>query len=353
MTRTLTDAEAQVIGALLASTRVTERSRLQRAQVPRSTYHAARRRAYSEGWLRDRYIPNPVEYGLPFASISLARPFADRLAPNLAVRRQDVATVFLASSPQLVLSVGWHDTEHSARRTAEQPVTQGYAAWAFPLVVDLTAPSLPVYFDFEGTFAHLGGNATPEGYPQGLGGNAPTPVRAAGSPQERRSSWGISELVHRPIQEAGGGRAPHLVGPLGLPWGQQRLLNQGWASHRVLLDPARLPPFRGRSADQQVFVVGTLRESADAPGLFLALTRGCRVFPYLFASSERRILLGALGQTPGLAVVDPNQPPRTSVLQTLQAHLEGIEILQEPASHLQVNVDHRYELLFPRREEMG
>ncbi|MCI4317338.1 MAG: hypothetical protein L3J96_02260, partial [Thermoplasmata archaeon] len=111
MTRTLTDAEAQVIGALLASTRVTERSRLHRAQVPRSTYHAARRRAYSEGWLRDRYIPNPVEYGLPYASISLARPFADRLAPNLAVRRQDVATVYLASSPQLVLSVGWHDTE--------------------------------------------------------------------------------------------------------------------------------------------------------------------------------------------------------------------------------------------------
>jgi len=349
VTRTLTEAEAQVIGALLASTRVTERSRLQRAAVPRSTFHAARRRAYAEGWLRDRYIPNPATYGLPFVGVVLARPFADRLAPFLEDRANDESTIFLASSPQIVLSIGWYPTQAQARHAVERPQTAGFASWSFPLVAETSTAALPVYFDFEGTFAHLRGDTTPEGYPQGLGGAIPTLPRTPGTAVELRSTWGVTELVHRPFDGDTSGRAPHLVGPFGLPWGQQRLLNHGWVSHRVLLDPARLPGFRGRLADQQVFVVGTLLGGVKAPDVFEALTRDCRVFPYLFAASEGRVLIGALGQGPGSRSAEASVPPRAPVLRTLRERMEGIEILQESAPAFQLTIDHRYDRLFPRK----
>jgi hypothetical protein len=349
MGRTLTDAEAQVIGALLASTRVTERGRLQRAKVPRSTYHAARRRAYSEGWLRDRYIPNPVQYGLPYAAFTLARPFADRLGPFLKDRIEDPGTVFVACSAQLTLTIGWYPTRKEAMIAAERAAHGEFAGWSFPLVADLAVPSVPVYFDFEGTFAHLGGDGAPEGYPQGLGGTPPTPTKSAGSATERRSSWGVSTLVHRPFETAEAGRPPHLVGPLGLPWGQQRLLNSGWVRHRVLLDPGKLPPFHARSADLEVYVVGSLRTGARAEELFMALTRECRVFPFLFAVSEGRLALGALGQAPGGAGPEPGSLPRRSVLQTVRERVEGIEILEQPSSSFETRLDHRYDRLFPRR----
>lgn len=347
--RTLTEAEARVLGALLASTLVTERPRLKRAQVPRSTYHAARRRAYAEGWLRDRYIPNPVEFGLPYATFTLTRPFADRLPEFLARGGQDLNTVYLAAGAQVALAIGFYERQGAAEEVATSPVRSGAAAWSFSLVVDLREPSVPVYFDYEGSFAHLGEAEGAEGYPQGLGGAPPATERTEAELGGRRASWAATELVHRPFDAVSAGREAHRVGPLGLPWGQQRMLNQGWIVHRVLLDPARLPPFRGRSADQQVFVVGTLRSGARPEELFAMLTRDCRVFPFLFVVAGRRLLLGALGRPPGAPPEPPNARPRRSVMATLQERVEGIEILQEPAAQFRVELDHRYDRLFPRR----
>jgi len=69
--RGLTDAEARVIAVLLAARPDRERERLRLVTVPRSTYHAIRRRAYDEGWLRDRYVPHPVAFGRPFVTFLL------------------------------------------------------------------------------------------------------------------------------------------------------------------------------------------------------------------------------------------------------------------------------------------
>lgn len=349
MVRALTEAEARVIGALLASTRVTERSRLQRAGVPRSTYHAARRRAYQEGWLRDRYVPDPVQFGWPYAVVLLVRPFADRHAEYVADRAADPSTVYLAHSPGLAISVGWYPRDVDAREVVRRTAAGGRAAWSFPIVADLRTPSLPVYFDYEGSFAHLGKVAGAEGYPQGLGG-APAEARRADRPAaELRASWAATELVHRPFPVEADGRASHLVGPLGLPWGQQKLLNQGWIRHRVLLDPGRLPPFQGRSAGQQVLLGGTMKPGARPEELFAALTRQCRVYPFLFVAVEGRLLLGALGEAPGSPAPESAEGGRPSVLRTLQERVEGIEILAEPAAAFELTVDHRYDRLFPRR----
>jgi hypothetical protein len=347
--RTLTEAEAQVIGSLLASTLVTERSRLKRAQVPRSTYHAARRRAYAEGWLRDRYIPNPVEFGLPFASFSLVRPFADRVPEFLAGRSADPGTVYLAAGSQIALAIGFYAERKEADRVGARPIQSSTASWSFPLTADLREPSVPVFFDYEGSFAHLGGAEGAEGYPQGVGGRPPGSERSDPELRSRRGSWAATELVHRPFVAVEEGRGAHRIGPLGLPWGQQKMLNQGWIVHRVLLDPARLPPFRGRSADQQVFVVGTFRANARPEELFASLTRDCRVFPFLYAAADGRFLMGALGRPPGEPPESADVRPRRSVMATLQERVEGIEILQEPAGQFRLELDHRYDRLFPRK----
>ena len=349
MVRGLTEAEAKVISALLASSRVSERSRLQRAGVPRSTFHAARRRAYQEGWLADRFIPNPVEFDLPFASFVLARPFADQVGPFLAELGADPAIVYLAHDAAVTVAIGWHASEAEARTAAQRATARGAAGTTYGLVADLRSPTVPVYFDYEGSFAHFGSADGAEGYPTGLGGAVPDPRHPDPASGGRRSSWAVVELVHRPFPRSSDDRPPHLVGPFGLPWGQQKMLNAGWVRHRVLLDPARLPPFQGRTADQVVFLVGRFRPEARPEELFQALTRNCRVFPFLFVATEGRLLMGALGQGAGTSEGGPNEPDRPSILRTVQQRVEGIEIFSEPAPGFRVDTNHRYDRLFVRK----
>ncbi|MGD0249885.1 MAG: hypothetical protein ABSB97_03215 [Thermoplasmata archaeon] len=141
------------------------------------------------------------------------------------------------------------------------------------------------------------------------------------------------------------GRGGHLVGPFGLPFSQRKMLSRGWVAHRTLLDPARLPPFRGKSADQIVLISGTPRAGARPDVLFATLTREARVFPFLFSVASDRWLLGALGGSNPVGA--ENRPPRRPVLPTLREFLEGIEIVQEGATGFTAPVDHRYDRLVP------
>ena len=75
----LTDAEARVVWSALALPGAPERARLDGSGLPSSTYHAARRRAYDEGWIRDRFVPDPVAFGAPVVSFLLGRPYAEEI----------------------------------------------------------------------------------------------------------------------------------------------------------------------------------------------------------------------------------------------------------------------------------
>lgn len=341
--RALTDAEVRVIAVLLAAAPDRERERLKRIGIPRSTYHAARRRAYEEGWLRDRYIPDPSRFGWPEVTFVLARPFLDREEELVELWKSDPGVVLLWSSRQLLLGVGLHERGEALRfeRLLERPPR---ASAHVAVTAELTEASVPVYFDFEGLWAHLSGLTGTVAYPHGLGGQRdrdadPDP---AVTPHLR---WALGELLHRPYTANSDGKSPHLVGPLGLPFSQQRLLTKGWVTHRVLLEPSRLPSYRGRSADQAYFISGRLREGVRAEELFAQLTRECWVFPFLFVVSPERVLLGALGSGSPVAP-DPALPgPRRPVMTTLRGSLEGIEVVQEAIGNFEVHVDHRYEQL--------
>ncbi|MCI4326871.1 MAG: hypothetical protein L3K16_04460 [Thermoplasmata archaeon] len=341
--RDLTPAEARVIAGLLGSAAASERERLRRIAVPRSTYHAARRRAYSEGWLRDRYVPQPERLGFRAALILAARPFVDR-GPELAQRWSAVPScVYFAAGTELVLGVFVEREAEAARALSSRLLDGRVASWQESIVADLHTPSIPVYFDYEGLWTHLTEFGGTVAYPRGLGGT-PEPEDATTLSNHQR--WAASELLARPFAAPEEGRAAHLVGPLGLPFSQQRMVAQGTVLHRVFLDPGRLPPFQGNAADQIVLITGAWKSGARPERLFRALTEECRVFPFLYVVDTPRALLGALGRSgpPPAGASEARRP----VLPTLQESLEGIELVQVPAPSVRTLIDHRYDRLLPK-----
>ncbi len=344
--RGLTDAEARVLAVLLAARPDKERERLHQIRVPRSTYHAIRRRAYEEGWLRDRYVPHPVAFGRPTVTVLLARPYADRFDELVSAVAGDAGAVVVWRGAQVVVAVLMHRTAAELERLLGRLAAAPMAPPPLAVTVRAEGPTIPVYFDFEGLWSHLAGLDGTLAYPHGLGGGMPEEGDGAGpTALSAHQWWAASELVLRPFAVVAQGRGPHLVGPFGLPFSQRRLLQRGWVVHRTLLDPGRLPPFQGRVADQVVLVSGAPKPGARPEILFSTLSRESRVYPFLFATAPDRWLLGALGGSAARPTDDAGA--RRPVLPTIREYLEGIEIHQEPAAGFSWPLDHRYDRLLP------
>ena len=348
MVRALSDSEARVIAVLLAARPDRERDRLHQIGVPRSTYHAVRRRAYEEGWLRDRYIPHPVPLGRPFVTVLLVRPYADRQEEFVQRVASDDGNVLLWSGGQVAIAVFYHVQPDAPRKLVDRIVAEKLAAPPLVVTSRTDGPSFPVYFDFEGLWCNLASLEGTLAYPHGLGGGIDPDV----DEEPRLSShqlWAIGELLRRPFVAIDQGRGGHLVGPFGLPFSQRKLLARGWITHRTLLDPSRLPPFQGKLADQIVLITGTPKPGARPENLFGLLTRDSRVYPFLYAIGDERWLIGALGSsTPPPA---DGRASRRPVLPTLREYLEGIDIIQEVAANFTAPVDHRYDRLVPPPEQ--
>ncbi len=344
--RTLTEAEAKVVGVLLAARADRERDRLRQLRMPRSTYHAVRRRAYEEGWVKDRYVPDPGTLQRPFVSFTLARPYLDHLEEFERAFTGSPDAVALWIGSLWSLGVSFHSISSKGVRPGSVTGSVPTAAWSVTITVPSVPATVPVYFDYEGLWSHFAMFDGTLAYPHGLSTVLDeNDGRPALSPHQR---WAMAELLHRPFSVPADGGGPHLVGPLGLPFSQLRLLRRGWVTHRTFLEPNRVPSYRGRSFDRVVMVFGTPRSEARAERLFAALAHECWVYPFLFVVGSDRWLLGALAgpRAPDGSPVDLE--PRRPVLATVQEYLEGIEILQEPLLTWRPVLDHRYDRLLAR-----
>ncbi len=323
-----------------------ERERLRQIGIARSTYYAVRRRAYVEGWLQDRYIPDPSRLGRPYATFAVSRPFADRLEDLKQPAPKCGPPTVLWTSPQLALGIFFHarpeDGSAILRKWEESRVTASNVG----LTVDVRGPAIPVYFDFEGLWDHITGAPGTLSYPHGLGGVPEDDDRAVLTPH---SIWALGNLLNRPFRERERGEDGHQLGAFGLPFSERRLLSRGWVTHRVLLNPARIPPYLGRSLGRVFLITGSPRREARPELLFARLTRECRVFPFLYVAAPERWLIGGLGGEPGPTAEEDDRRQRAPVLATIRESLEAIQILQEPASALSMSIDHRYDQLVPPR----
>ena len=346
--RALTESEARLIRALLAAPGDTERELLDETKLPRSTYHAVRKRVYEEGWLRIRFIPHPICFELRFVTIALARPFAESAVALMERWSRPESNVVLWGGSGLVFAVYLHSSRDEARRLTADLADEAMRPRSFFLTTDTGPASLPVYFDFEGVWSHLAGIPGSSEYPRPLSPAFPAGSRAPTGPPSPGLVRAARNLVLRPVVADHEGRSGHFLGLLGLTRPEHRLLDDGWVFRRVLPNFGVLPPYQEHRADQVVFVRGELLEGATAAQLLRGLTETCRVYPFLLAHDGTSLVVGTAGQPrPGPAPTDEGRP---SVLGMLQQHLRRIEVDSEWVMSLSPVVDHRYDRVLPEAQ---
>jgi hypothetical protein len=341
--RELTPAEARVIAVLLGTGGEPEKARLERSEAPRSTYITARRRAYDNGWVRDRFLPSPA-VGYRYAHWVLVRPFLEHRAEVEARFSEDPGTVLIWRWPEHLLSLRFEGGPLGSERSDRPLVPPELGRPILDLRSDLARPHVPVYFDFEGAWANFVDVPRGRGYPRALGSGEKG--RSETSEGLRRS---VGALVARPF-----GATPEpgtvfrrFVGAGGLARSQRRLLQKGWVSWRVLPDLKALPAYAGRRAQRLVLLEGRLRSPDGLKEMFHDLWALSRTAPFLLASDGSKALLGFVGLGERLKGGTRLPSPRSRpVGTTLQEHLSDIQTFSIPVDELEVPMDHRYDRLF-------
>ncbi|MCI4349623.1 MAG: hypothetical protein L3J93_05355 [Thermoplasmata archaeon] len=348
--RHLSRAASRVIQVLLADVRGTEEDRIRIARVPRSTFESIRRKAFRNGWLRERYLPNPSALGLSRVRFELGRPYADRWIEAAKGWQARPGTVVLWCFPETLLSVRFEppdpdaDGSTRARRGDASDASPFRTLWSVD--VNLERTPVPVYFDFEGAWTRWTGREANITYPLGI--PIAHPMRSANgdgpvAPDARRT---VAALLANAASRTTGALGPLLLSPLHFPLEQQRLLRDGVVFRRVLPDFPRIPARLGGPVEQVVFVTGFLRPSGHPEGLLARLAGEASAAPFLLAYDADRLLLGMLAPRP------PGLPERKGkVLAILRDALTEIEIEREPVGRMSLLVDHRYEDLVPAPAE--
>jgi hypothetical protein len=337
--RSMTSAEARVIASLLAADAIPERDRIRASGLSPRTYETARRRVFDAGWVYERFVPDPLAWGLTSLRFDLVQPergqegsVSERLAAS-------PGTFHIWQGDGLVLAASLLDAEKTEARTkARERVTDPDRSWQ--LVADLRQPTVPIYFDFEGAWSRVVGAAGPRIYPRPLphwtGGESSSGERP--SDHVRREA---EALIRRPFHGAprsSSGR--HLGSILGFG-GPRGPLSTGLVQRRCFLDLTKLPAVDGWQLRSLSFVTGTLRTSLSPATLHHALLYEGGMTPFLSAEGQSKVLIGALSPAPRSTLART----RTRISEILTKELESWTMVGTPVSSLSTPVDHRYDRL--------
>ncbi|MCI4317432.1 MAG: hypothetical protein L3J96_02745, partial [Thermoplasmata archaeon] len=328
--RELTPAESRVISTLLAADAIPERERIRASGLSPRTYETARRRIFAAGWVYERFVPDPLAWGLPYLRLDVLRPgpveegsVSDRLAasPGAFHVWRGAGLVFAAS---FVGAPGPH-----------KPTISAGAAWR--LDVDLREPSVPIFFDFEGAWSRVVG-AAPRVYPR------PVPSwSGAGKSGEGRPSAPVRReaeaLIRRPFAGRGGARAGRHLGSWVGFGGGRRAMSVGLVQRRCFLDLARLPGFNGWHLQSLAFLKGDTRPGEGAETLYHELLADGGMTPFLFATDRRSVLIGALSPAPPTTAARP----RARLSEILARRLASRTLVTMQVSSLVTPVDHWYD----------
>lgn len=334
--RSISDAEARTVRSLLAALPLREGERARLAGVSSRTFERTRRRAYEAGWLYDRYIPNPAQFGFTTVTFVLVHPFAEDLS-SVARRMMDISSnVLLWSWPSGVFAVFLtrrNDVEHISDVAKWRD-----AGGTIVLSCSASGEGVPAYFDFEGAWVRWTGQAGVLSYPRGL------PQRGSGSPRTDLEVVStlplVNALIGRSFDSQGNDR-PIRASPSLLRRKERQMVREGLVERRTFLNPKRIPPFQGRSMERFAFVTGDLcdRQTGSA---FLRALFSIGVTPFLFASDGSRVLLGSMSPGPPRPLSGANQP---AVLRTLSRYISNIRISREELGSTSFLVSHRYDHL--------
>jgi hypothetical protein len=336
--RSITEGEAVAIRALLASQPTSERKRIRETGLGSRTFERIRKRAYSSGWVFDRFVPDPSRTGFESVYFIMAQPFAENLE-GIQNKWKDISSnVLLWRWPETIFGV-FFSSDSRERFLAGLDPPMGRSETF--MVSSPTKGHIPVYFDFEAAWARLTRQRGTLAYPHPLPAVPAEDEESSGKQRPYRES--IAGLLARPFR-SGAENAPLHVSPFFFPRSYQHLLGTGLVERRTILDPQNVPPFRGRSIERVAFVQGELLSPGTEDALFRMLM-AIHVTPFLFASDSSRVLLATLSPAPTDSEPTSGRPP--AVLANLRRYLNGIQIVREPVPALTVVVNHRYDRLFP------
>jgi hypothetical protein len=337
--RSLSPAEGRVIHALIAEVDGGERERLRVAEVPRSTFHKIRGKAYREGWIRERFVPDPVFAGTRSVRVALGEPFADRWEEAVGWWRQRRGTVLLWTGLGAVLSVVFDE----AAPDPERPVL-GPPEWfrrCCEVRAEATGTGVPIYFDHEGAWSRWIGAGALVSYPIGLG------ARAGASPPAGPKGLSGPRLAAlrallAPPRDPSSGETLDAPGSAARREEVVRFTQAGWIRHRAFPDLRRIPPRDGARLTQVVLVTGTWKAAPRPAELLMRVRADAGAVPFLYAHDLQRTILGLHGPR-----VQTASPPTVGLGGALGEYLGEIEVVREPIDSLSFVVDHDYSRILP------
>lgn len=338
--RSLTPAEAIVIQSILASQNVSEISRIRRSGVARRTYQVIRRRVFLDGWVRERYIPNPCYFGVNAIDFVLAQPFADHLQEEARTWETDSQASVVWASPEFLFGVffGAKDRDKAGGVETRFVHPENYIR-STVLTVDSGTPSVPVYFDFEAAWTKFAGLSGTLAYPTPISGVADDTWKMSHT-EPLTSERQIACLLSRRGFEIDPDSRIR-PGPQPLPRPYRRLISEGKIVYRTFPELMRIPSFRGQRFESVVFVLGNIRPPGTPDSLFQALVQLAGVSPFLYVTNGPRVLLAGL-------TTAPSKPPAISagklpMILVLKMFLQSIETWRFVLQSVRPAVDHRYE----------
>ena len=343
--RALTRGEAVVIRSLLAGEPGSEQRRAEYTGLSPQAYQTLRRRMLASGLVDFRYVPDPVRFGVPKITFSLAHPFADRQREVVQRWSSHPGNVLLWASPQTVFGVFMGRPDAASPTVPGVPHSAEDAPRGHDLTIDVRRPTAPVFFDFEGLWSKVTGFRRPAAYPRGIGwrGTASGPIDR--SPLPERAHALAEELVERPFVPDDGTSASFHFRSLLRAGSARRLVSQRLVLPRCFLNVMKLPAVGSWQARHLVFLHGALRPETTAAAFFRTIHTRTEVVPFLFATSDRRVLVAAVSPAParrpsGRSAVEDG------LLTTAQRMLQAIDLFREPIENIVVATNHRYDRLF-------
>lgn len=329
----LSPAEYRTALSVLAYPFATERSRMVLSGLPSSTYNLARRRIYQEGWITDRWVPEPGPCGFAEVEAIVGRPSASEREQLESSISQDPGCVVAFAGMHAVVAVFFREQPRGAAPSPFGPSPPG------PVVRTTAARgrgAVPVYFDYSGLWARFGKFRVSRRYPQGLD-------LASFRARDRDVAAARSALPPGSDTPAEGSGATPWINLPRLPRSQLRAVENGTLSRRSVLLLDKVPAFQGRRLGEVILITGRRPSTIPMGRVLSALTRECGVFPFLFMEDERNILLAGVGLTDAVL---PGRIPiptaRRPVMRTLQDHLSEIAISVEPVESLRAIVPFRH-----------
>lgn len=338
--RALTRLQATVMDSILSGQPGSERLRIRLAGIAPRTYQAARQRALESEWVAERLVPDPTLFGHSRISFVLAQPNPADFDAIIARWKHLERPILLWRTSKLLFGVFSGADQDRATPIAQEVATPGRYARAFLLEANLKAPTLPIYFDFEGEWARVAGipgtSFYPRHFPRHPRGSARS--RAGITPRWKETVVGLSAV---PALEEPSPLLSGVVSRMGRRASLARALRNGWMDRRAFLNPSTVPPYEDWTLNQVVFVHGRLREGRRPETLLRTLFVSCAVHPFLFATSAGDVLFASLSPAP---TGELQSKRSVSVSGTLARFLERVEVERMPAEELETIVEHRTDL---------